>query len=212
MNSSIQNIQKQAYRYYYQDGLVELAVGILFLVIGLDTFLISSLPPGSPLAIAAWIVLPILTIAGIYGVQRFVKNNKERHVHPRTGYIEYAAKPNRYRWLVMGFTMALTTAVIVLPYDWLQKGSVTGGAILCVILVSIGAQVGLKRLIAVGAASLALGVAFGFLPFTDTVPYTENASLAATFAIVGLMLVIIGGAAFRLYLNQNPLPEEAAHG
>lgn len=206
MSNPIQDIQKQTYRYYYQDGLVELAVGILFLVIGLDTLVISSLPPGSPAAIAAWIALPVLTIAGIFGVQRFVKNLKERHVHPRTGYIQYEAKPNHYRWLVIGFTFALTISVILVPYDWLRKGSVTGGMILCVILASIGAQVGLKRLIAVGATGLILGIIFAFLPFTD------NASLAATFAAVGLILVITGGVAFQKYLNENPLPQEAAHG
>ena len=206
MSNSIQDIQKQTYRYYYQDGLVELAVGILFLVIGLDTYVISSLPPGSPASIIAWIALPILTIAGIFGVQRFVKNLKERHVHPRTGYIEYADKPNRYRWLVVGFALALTASMILLPYEWLQKGSVTGGMILCVILASIGAQVGLKRLIAAGASSLVLGVVFGFLPITD------NASLAATFAAVGLILVLIGGLAFRKYLTDNPPFEEAVHG
>lgn len=205
MSNSIQDIQKQTFGYYYQDGLVELAVGILFLIIGLDTLVISSLPPGSPLSIAAWIALPILTIGGIYAVQRFVINLKERHVHPRTGYIQYAAKPNRYRWLVIGFALALAISVILLPYEWLQKGSITGGMILFVILASIGAQAGIKRLIAFGAAGMVLGVVFGFLPITD------NASLAATFAATGLILTISGWVVFQKYLGANPLPTEALH-
>jgi len=206
MPESIQNIQKQTYRYYYQDGLVEVAVGILFLVIGLDTWVISSLPLATPAAIAAWIALPVLTIGGILGVQRFIKVFKERYVHPRTGYIEYAAKPNRYRWLVSGIVLALAISILVLPYDWLQKGSITGGTILCVILASIGAQVGLKRLIALGAAGLLLGVVFSLLPLTD------NASLAATFAATGLILATTGSLAFRHYLQANPLPQEVLHG
>jgi hypothetical protein len=205
MSNPIQDLQKQTFRYYYQDGLVELAVGILFLVIGIDTYVISSLPAGTPLSIGAWIALPILTIAGIFGVQRVVKNLKERHVHPRTGYIEYAVKPNRYRWLVVAFAFLLAVSVILLPYEWLQKGSVTGGMILCVILASIGAQVDLKRMIGVGVAGLILGIIFGFLPLTD------NASLAATFAGVGLLLVLIGSLAFRKYLADNPLPQEVGN-
>jgi hypothetical protein len=206
MSNAIQDIQKQTFRYYYQDGLVELAVGILFLVIGIDTFVISSLPTDSSYTIIAWIALPILTIGGIFGVQRIVKNLKERHVHPRTGYIEYAAKPNRYRWLVILFAFALAISILVLPYDWLQKGSVTAGGILCVILASIGAQVGVKRLTAIGAVGLLLGLVFGFLPFTD------NASLAATFAATGLILVLTGSYVFRNYLKANPLPPEISHG
>ena len=206
MSNPIQDIQKQTYRYYYQDGLVELAVGILFLVIGLDTYVISSVSPGSPAAIAAWIALPVLTIAGFFGVQRFVKNLKEHHVHPRTGYIEFVPKRNPARWVISGVTLALVIAVIVLPYDWLQKGSVAGGVILCLILASIGAQVDLKRLIVVGVLSLFTGVAFALSTLSD------NASLAATFAVVGLILVITGGVAFQQYMNKNPLPQEAANG
>jgi len=205
MSDSIQDIQKQTFRYYYQDGLVELAVGILFLVIGLDAWAITSLPAGTPLSIASWVLLPILTVGGIIGVQRFVKYLKERYVHPRTGYIEYAARPNRYRWWVSGVALALILAVILLPFDWLQKGSVAGGTILCVILATIGYQVSLKRLIAIGVLSLALGVGLALSPLTD------NASLAAVFAAVGLILCLTGTFGFRKYLAENPAPEEGAH-
>ena len=206
MSNPIQDIQKQTFRYYYQDGLVELAVGILFLVIGLDTYVISSLPPGTPAAIIAWIALPILTVGGIYGVGRFVKNLKERHVHPRTGYIEYIPKRNPYRWVITGIALALIIAVIILPYDWVQKGSVAGGTLLCIILASIGIQVDLKRLMIVGGLSLAIGVALALTPLPDTT------SLAATFAAAGLILSLTGGAAFRRYLAKNPFSEEAVNG
>ena len=200
---NITQIQKQTFRYYYEDGLVEMAVGLLFAIIGLDVLLISSAPPGTPISIGAWILLPILTVAGIYGVQRFVKNLKEKFVHPRTGYIEYAAKPNRYRWLVSGFALALAVSFMLLPYEWLQKGSVTAGMIFFVILVSIGVQVGLKRLIAEGILSFILGIVLAFLPFND------NASLVATFIPTGLLLILVGSWVFRKYRSDNPLPESA---
>jgi hypothetical protein len=203
MNENIDQIQKQTFRYYYQDGLVELAVGFLFAVIGIDTWILSITPPGTPIATAAWILLPIFTIGGIIGVQRFVKSYKDRLVHPRTGYIDYKTKPNRYRWLVIGFTLALTASVFILPYGWLKKGSATGGMILCVILTSIGAQVNLRRLIYIGLLGTVLGFVLAFLP------YSENAGLALTFAFTGLALLIAGGLALRKYLAENPLPEDA---
>lgn len=202
---NISKIQKQTFRYYYEDGLVELAVGILFGIIGLDTWLISIASPGTSLSITAWILLPILTVAGIYGVGRFVKKFKEKHVHPRTGYIEYPAKPNRNRWLVSGFALALAVAMLLLDFEWLQQGSVTGGIILCVILASIGARVNLKRLIAMGALGLVLGITFAYLPLSD------NASLAATFAVTGFVLILTGTLTFRNYLASNPLQEADAN-
>jgi hypothetical protein len=200
---NITQIQKQTFRYYYEDGLAELAVGLLFFVIGLDVWLISSVSPGSAISIAAWVLLPIITIAGIFGVQRFVKNLKEKYVHPRTGYIEYTAKPNRYRWLISGFALALAVAFMLLPYDWLQKGSITAGMIIFVILVSIGVQVGLKRLIAEGILSFIIGIILAFLPFSD------NASLVATFIPAGLILILIGSWVFRKYRIANPVQEGA---
>jgi hypothetical protein len=77
--------------------------------------------------------------------------------------------------------------------------------ILFVILASIGAQAGIKRLITFGALGMVFGVIFGILPITD------NTSLAATFAATGLILTISGGVVFQKYLGTNPLPEEAIH-
>ena len=94
--------------------------------------------------------------------------------------------------------LALAISFLLLPFDWLQRGSVTGGMILFVILATIGISVGLKRLIWVGALSLVLGIIFAFLPITD------NASLAATFFAVGPVLILIGSLAFRAYLAKNP--------
>lgn len=202
MSNPIQDIQKQTFRYYYQDGLAELAVGILFAIVGLDTYMISILTPGTPLSITTWILLPLLTVVGIIGVQRFVKVLKEKHVHQRTGYIEYTQKPRPYRWLVSGIVLVLAISIILLPYDWLQKGSITGGMILCVILATIGVSVNLKRLVALGVLSLILGIVFGYLPFSD------NASLAVTFLAMGVVLSVVGGLVFRNYLANNPLPKE----
>ena len=201
MSDPITELQKQTFRYYYEDGLVELAVGILFAVIGLNTWLISTAPQGTPLALAAWILLPIFTIGGIFWVQRFVKNLKERLVYPRTGFIDYSTKPNPYRWLVMGTALLLVVVIFVAPYSFLNRESVAGGTIMFIILVSIGAQVDLRRLIVIGALALVLGLGLAFLPGS------EHAGLSLTYAGAGLALIATGAVAFRKYLAENPLPD-----
>jgi hypothetical protein len=179
-----------------------MAVGLLFAVIGLDTWLISILPEGSPLSLTAWITLPILTIGGIIGVQRLVPTFKERLVYPRTGYIDYSSKPNPYRWLVIGGALALAVAILVLPYEWLNRESVSGGTIFFIVLASIGAQVDLRRLMLIGGLALVLGISLAFLPGS------EHAGLALTFTITGLALLLSGGLALRGYLAKNPLTDE----
>jgi hypothetical protein len=205
MSEPINELQKQTFRYYYEDGLVELAVGILFAVIGLNTWLISVAPQGTILALGAWILLPILTVGGIFWVQRFVKNLKERLVYPRTGYIEYSTNPNPYRWLVMGTALLLALVIFVAPYSFLNRESVAGGTILFIILVSIGAQVDLRRLIVIGALALILGISLAFLPGS------EHAGLSLTYAGAGLALIASGAIAFRKYLAENPQTEVMPH-
>jgi hypothetical protein len=202
MSEQITNIQKQTFRYYYQDGVVELVVGILFAVIGFNTLLISIAPGGSTLLTIAWIALPILTIGGVIGVQRLVKDLKERLVYPRTGFISYSTEPNPYRWLVTGGGLLLVLAVVVLPYEWLNRESVAGGTLMFITLVAIGAQVDLRRLILIGIMALALGLGLAFLPGS------EHAGLSLTFAGAGLALLLSGGLALRRYLAENPLPED----
>lgn len=202
MSNQIDQLQKGAFRYYYEDGLAELAVGILFTVIGLNLWLVNVAPQGSPLALGAWIALPVLTISGIFWVQRFVRNQKERLVFPRTGYIAYDTKPTPVRWLVLGIPLLVVILASLFPGSRLNRESVMGGILLCLILASIGARVNLWRLIGVGIFGLALGVSLAFLL------NSEHAGLALTYAASGLVLLVSGGVAWRGYLAQNPMPQE----
>ena len=199
---NISKIQKQTYRYYYEDGLAELAVGILFTVIGLNLWLVSSAAQGTPLALAGWIALPILTIGGILWVQRFVKNLKERQVFPRTGYIDYGAQPNPYRWLILGIPLLVTILAIIFSDSWLNRESVMGGILLCLILGSISARVNLWRLIGIGIFGLVLGITLAYLQVS------EHSGLAITYASAGFALFVSGGMAWSSYLSKNPFPED----
>jgi hypothetical protein len=208
MSNPIQDIQKQTYRYYYEDGLAELAVGILFSVIGLNLWLVSAAPKGTPLALAAWIALPILTIGGIFGVQYFVKKHKEIQVYPRTGYIAYDTQPNPYRWLIMGIPLLVVILAGIFPDSRLNRESVMGGILLCLVLVSIGVRVNLGRLIGIGILGLVLGITLAYMQVS------EHVGLAITYTAAGLALLFSGGVAWRSYLSKNPFPgddQEAAN-
>lgn len=208
MSDQIDQLQKQTFRYYYEDGLAELAVGVLFTVIGLNLWLVSIAPQGTALALAAWIALPVLTIGGVFWVQRFVRKLKERQVYPRTGYIAYDTRPSPYRWLVLGVPLLVAILAIIYSDSRFNRESVMGGILLCLILVTIGTRVNLWRLIGMGIFGLLLGVSLAFLVSS------EHAGLALTYAATGLALLASGGLAWRGYLSRNPFPEhdqEASH-
>jgi hypothetical protein len=201
MSNHIDQLQKQTFRYYYEDGLAEIAVGVLFAVVGLNLWLVSAAPQGTPFALAAWIALPIVTVGGIFWVQYFVKHQKERLVHPRTGYIDYDTQPNPYRWLIMGIPLLVIALAIIYSDSWINRESVMGGILLFLILVSIGVRVNLLRLTGIGIFGLVLGVTLAYLQVS------EHVGLAITYTIAGLVLVLSGGLAWRSYLSKNPSPE-----
>jgi hypothetical protein len=98
---------------------------------------------------------------------------------------------------------------IIYSDSWLNRESVMGGILLCLILVSIGVRVNLLRLIGIGIFGLVLGITLAYLQLS------EHVGLAITYTAAGLVLLLSGGLAWRSYLSKNPFPEnekEVIHG
>ena len=85
MTEQMDKIVKETYRYFYVDGLVETAVGLLFALIGMVLAGWAGFEEGSWLLKTAVIILPILIIGGTFGIKWLVGNLKERITYPRTG-------------------------------------------------------------------------------------------------------------------------------
>lgn len=111
MAGQVEEARRRTRRPYYQDGLVEEAVGLFLLAaVESDPWLMGTASL-SPLRLVVWVLLPVLTIGGVHGVQRLIVALKERWIYPRTGSIEYGAEPNPHRWLVIGAASALASAL-----------------------------------------------------------------------------------------------------
>jgi hypothetical protein len=202
----MENIQKQTYRYYYEDGLAEMAVGLLFTLVGFNIWLIHVTSSGSAFSIASWILLPVLTIGGVFGVQYLLSRLKEQLIYPRTGYVAYRDEPKKSRWWVIAVALGALAGAYLLPYSWLEKMSVITGAILCAALITIGTRANLNRLIALGLFVLISGLGMAY--FVDS----ELAGLALTFVLAGLALLAAGGIGFLTYRSKSyAIHEEGNH-
>lgn len=196
-------------RHWYEDGLVELFIGGLFVVLALY-FLAQSLLADRLAAIgAASIVLnllfPAVVVAAALLGRRLVRRAKERHVYPRTGFVRYHESRRAPRWLTatLAAGVAALTASLVARAPgvdaWIPalQGFLLGG-----IFFWQGTSAGVPRLVVLALFTALVGLAVSLAGLSSSL------SGAAFFGPLGLAMMAAGQAAFRRYLRDAPPPEE----
>ncbi len=90
--NEIRDMEKRTRRYFYDDGFVEIAVGILFLLLGGYFYASVALPAAS--SVKSWLdaSLVLVIAAGVFLVGWLVRFLKHRITYPRTGYVAYKKK------------------------------------------------------------------------------------------------------------------------
>jgi hypothetical protein len=195
-------------QYWFEDGIVELGMGGMFLLVGFY-FYIESVLENSLLA--DWIsgAFALIFIGGWYLAQAFIRSLKERLTFPRTGYVAYRkTEGNRTTRMVAAMVTAalmgglLAFFVIRQPLGW-QLLPVATGILVAVVLGLIGLRTALARFYLLAAASLLLGGVFALSK-------SNLLGLSAYSAAIGLVLLFSGSVVLKKYLRQNPVQTEAS--
>lgn len=198
MSENYQEVIRATYRYYYEDGFVEMAVGALFAGFGLLIFGISVMSSGPLFALSLAAGLPLLVIGGARLVERSVAIGKDRITHQRTGAVKYRKNqrsPVQRRALLFGLLIILLITAFVPAAE--ENMSLAEGLLLAVVLGSIGHAYGIIRFYATAALSVVIGIAAALLTATDM------AGSAFTFGVMGAVLVISGAVAFKGYMGRS---------
>jgi hypothetical protein len=202
MENKIDNLVKQTHRYFYDDGLVEMAVGLLFVAVGLVLFAWLGFNTSPFIKIIVVVGLPVVITGGAYLINRVVPGMKQRITYPRTGYVAYhQGEPSKGRWFIPLVALAVIVASLFLP-EAFTRMSVMVGALLAAVLILIGYRVSLWRFYAVGIIALVSGVALAWSALDEFI------AVSLTFAIAGIALFLVGAFAFASYLRHHPEPHE----
>jgi hypothetical protein len=204
MNTSIKNITRRTYQYWYNDGLIELAVGVLILLIALINLVLALLNLGTLNRIAL-ILQPLVFIGGVFAINGIVKPLKERYVFPRTGYVAYhRPEGGRLRLLralamVLGLVIAIAAAVLfrVIKEAWIPAFVGLGFA---VFLTYLGSRLGLIRFYVLAGVTILLGLAAAWLQLNDL--YAK----AFIYGGFGLALIVSGSLTLRHYFGSTQPP------
>ena len=224
MADNLDRVAQRTQRYWYQDGLPEIAAGFLFLVGGLVIALAATpiVDPGTALALllalALILLLTAVAAAMARGLNRTLEAVKSRLTYPRTGYVSYrkaAPRPHSLPariglWLgwmllsmvvagVLGYFLA-SLATAGLP-EWALSMAMTQGVLLAVVLVVMGYRYGLVRFYVLAALSLVVGilVALNDATFSGGALY---------FVTMGAVLALSGLATLAIYLRRHRFPED----
>lgn len=194
----LEQVERNLFQDYMQDGLMEMLLGAFFFFLGL------LIPRGG---LVAWVVLLVVFSPAL--VQRL----KKRFTYPRTGYVELRqGDPGPIPWFVLGsFVLGLVALVVVLiaagviadPGRWYRWMPVFFGIWFAGIFLGLGLQVQLVRYYLVAGVALAAG------PLATLPAMGEKlANVGLCFAAIGAALLACGVFAFVRFLRRNPLPAE----
>lgn len=198
----IQEARQRAFRYYYEDGLVEIAVGAMFSVIGLLLWLYERVLAGGQYAWVLGIGLMAATVGGVFAVRRLVLKLKSELTYPRTGRVIYSEKAGRTgRWLLIAAALALAVGLLWVP-GWLNTTATAAGGLLTIILLYMGSTVSLVRMQVAAVLPIAVGVLASYYGVGEILGFV------AVFASSGVLLLVLGLLALRGYLARNPYVDD----
>ncbi|HEV8412508.1 MAG TPA: hypothetical protein VGQ49_02860 [Bryobacteraceae bacterium] len=194
----IDDVKRNAQRHWMEDGLSEILVGLLFIIIGGGLLL--------KLALPRWLTLDLLssalTAAGALGLSWGFKKLKERITLPRSGYVVLPEPTRTRRMLTFGSVavlglasaLGLLTHVVVVPVV---------AAVFAMCFLWGGVQY--KQTSMLWEAFLTLLFAVVSTRFTSL---SGVAGVLALMVMIGTSMAILGAVRLRGFLKANPRPQE----
>lgn len=209
MKSEIDDVIQRTQRYWYVDGLGEIAAGGMLVILGLYFSLFRWVEDptfGTAIAFGQ----PVLLLALWWLGGKVVRALKERITYPRTGYVVVARKKKRLSRMALAALVAMLVGGLIGLIQAFASGSrviiptVVGG-FLALTVALIGRRFGVLRFYLLAAYTFLIGLLTGFLPLVD---FQQNMFI---FAMFGLGWIVSGGVTLARYLasTQPPTGESA---
>ena len=207
MNNNLSDVEQRIKRYWFKDGIGELAGGGLFLVIGLYFAGHEWLLPNSVARTLLDSSLVLLLIGGVFVTRWLINLLKARLTYPRTGYVEYyPSRKNTPARRILTAVIAMGVSLLLVlfgqfvgSFNWIPGFT---GLVAGVIFIITRARGGEGRFYFLGGTSIILGLVLSFSGLS--VSY----SLSLFYGSIGVAALISGSLTLARYLRENPIPAE----
>jgi hypothetical protein len=201
----IDKIEKRTVQSFYEDGVFEIALGIVFALLGGYLFVPTVLPKGSALAAIISIALAGIIFLAAFLVNLIIRFLKRRITYPRTGFVAFKKQPvnprKRLRAGLFGGFMGLLLALLLgLAPSLKVLLPALCSFPLAIIAFKIANTAGVPRFFALAALSAVIG-------FALTAARIGGArGIAFAFGLIGGSMILSGLTALIAYLRRNPRP------
>jgi hypothetical protein len=200
-------IARRTRRYWFEDGLVEIGMGVLFASIALVFSIVAVATAGgvpSPYGGVGLTILVLLLLSGSLAIRPAIQAAKDRVTYPRTGYVAYR-RPFSTGAVAVVAALVVTVAIVTGPV----AGSLTAAdriiAVQALTLAAIpliaGARSGLGRLYLVAVVIVAVGVV------AEVVSLGQYGQMALLYGGAAMALTLSGLWALRSYLRRTSAPD-----
>jgi hypothetical protein len=201
----IDKIEKRTVRSFYEDGLFEIALGTVFLLLGGYFFAQAAAPKGSALEDVLSVLFILIIGSSAFLGNRILRFFKRRITYPRTGYVTFRKKePSPRRRIATAVVAGIIGASMAALYSLSPSVKVllpaVNGLLLAVAVLLFANKVGLIRYYLLAAASVVIGFAVTAAGIGDI----KGVSLY--YGIFGAAAVLSGLATLVVYLRRSPRP------
>lgn len=202
----IEKIEKRTVRSFYEDGLTEIALGVILLLLGGYFFAQAAVPEHSALGNVLSVLFVLVIASAGFLVNRVLRFLKRRITYPRTGYVAFKRKDRGpARRVAAGATGMVIAASFVALYSLAPSFKVLlpglNGLLLAVVFLLFAVRIGLARIYVLAGASAAIGVGISAAGIGDV------KGISLYYGLFGAALLLTGLAALVVYLRRNPKPE-----
>ena len=201
----IEKIEKRTVRSFYEDGLFEIALGAVFLLLGGYFFAQTAAPKGSAIEGALSILFVLVIGSSAFLASRILRFFKRRITYPRTGYVAFKKKePSPKRRIAAAVTGGLMGASLAALYGLSPSVRTLlpalNGILLAVVVLLIANKIGLIRYYVLAAVSVVIGFAVTAAGIGDT------KGISLYYGLFGAAVTVSGLAALFVYLKRSPRP------
>lgn len=204
MEKNISDMQRRPMRYWAIDGIGELVLGGVFILIGIVAYITHTVPKTSASSAALGSSFQMLAIVLlIVGGRYLISWLKARITYPRTGYVVIDRKiTSKSRWLGMGlglvfgllFGLAINFLVNSYGTHWLLFYT---GTLLGLTLAIAGFKTQTARFYWLAVLTVAAGA------FAAWVPASEAMKYMLLFSITGVLMLTSGLLTLQHYLRNS---------
>lgn len=208
MEDKIGKIMRKTYGYWWVDGLAEIGMGLMFMILGGYNYLLIKLQLSTTASIFMAFGEPVIFLVCWFSYGRLVRWTKERLTYLRTGYVAYQQKNRKDRTKraiisgILGLSVALTVTYIG-PEILKINSLIMVVGVLALVTLFLAIWHGVNRLILLAVVQFALGL------WVSTLPLAPELASTLLMAAIGAVWLLSGIIVFIIYLlRTKPVQEE----